>query len=99
MRNIMLLTMTTLMGLVDVNAGNLLEKFQSSNKARPKYTRHTDLVRVYRYSSHARALEAQKRAYRSSAIKNAEVFSGRNAIINRKPYDTIYRKEIPLYRK
>ena len=68
MRNIMVLTMTTLIGLVDVNAGSLLERFQSSNKARPKYTRHTDLVRVYRYSSHARALEAQKRAYRSSAI-------------------------------
>lgn len=91
--------MTTLIGLMDVNAGSLLERFQASNKARPKYTRHTDLVRVYRYSSHARALEAQKRAYRSSAIKNAEVFSERNAIINRKPYDTIYRKEIPLYRK
>lgn len=99
MRNIMLLTMTTLMGLVDVNAGGLLERFQSSNKARPKYTRHTDLVRVYRYSSHARALEAQKRAYRSSAIKNAEVFSGRNVIINGTPYDTTYRKNIPLYRK
>lgn len=91
--------MTTLIGLVDVNAGSLLERFQSSNKARPKYTRHTDLVRVYRYSSHARALEAQKRAYRSSAIKNAEVFSGRTAIINRSPYDSIYRKNIPLYRK
>ena len=95
----MVLTMTTLIGLIDVNAGSLLERFHSSNKARPKYTRHIDLVRVYRYSSHARALEAQKRAYRSSAIKNAEVFSGRNAIINRTPYDTIYRKNIPLYRK
>lgn len=88
--------MTSLIGLVDVNAGSLLERFQSSNKARPRHTQHTDLVRVYRYSSHARALEAQKRAYRNSARENERVF-GRGRTTSRRSYSPyiIYNKTFP----
>ena len=98
-KSIFVFLITLFVTETSINAKSILDRYNAGETPKLRQTKNTDLVSIYRYSSHARALEAQKRAYRSSAIKNAKVFSGRNAIINRTPYNTIYRKNIPLYTK
>ena len=70
---------------ISLNAKSLLDRYNSGNVPKLRQMKKTDLVSMYQSSSHARALEAQKRAYRSSAKANERVFSG--------------RKEHPKYKK
>ncbi len=69
--------LTILLGSIYVDASSLLDRF-NSGEGRPKLRqmKRTSVVELYTGSHHARALEAQKRAYRASAIKNQRTFGG-----------------------
>lgn len=69
--------LTMIFGSVFADASSLLDRF-NSGEGRPKLRqmKRTSVVELYTGSHHARALEAQKRAYRASAIKNQRTFGG-----------------------
>ena len=69
--------LTILLGSIYVDASSLLDRF-NSGEGRPKLRqmKRTSVVEIYTGSHYARALEAQKRAYRASAIKNQRTFGG-----------------------
>jgi len=66
---------------------SILERYNSGGGV-PKLRKmkQTDVVKMYRASKHASALDAQIRAYRNSAKENERVFSGKSAQKQKNPY-------------
>lgn len=84
-KSILVFLITLFVTETSINAKSILDRYNAGGTPKLRQMKKTDLVSIYQSSSHARALEAQKRAYRSSAKANERVFSG--------------RKEHPKYKK
>ena len=73
----------------------IMDKYNSGGVPQLRKMKKTDLASMYRSSSHARALQAQKSAYRESAQANQRTFGGTTARRSKKftipPY-IIYNK-------
>lgn len=76
-KSILVFLLTLFVTEISINAKSLLERYNSGSTPKLRQMKKTNLASMYRSSSHARALEAQKRAYRSSAKANERVFGGR----------------------
>lgn len=89
--------LTMLLGSIFAEASSIMDRF-NSGEGRPKLRqmKRTSVVEIYTGSHHARALEAQKRAYRNSARENERVF-GRGTTTSRRSYSPyiIYNKTFP----
>ncbi len=72
--NRVLILLTMCVSSVFVNANSIMDMYRSGGTPQLRKMKQTDVVKMYRASSHARALEAQKRAYAPSARANKRTF-------------------------
>ena len=96
-KSILAFLITLFVTETSINAKSILDRYNSGGTPKLRQMKKTDLATIYSSSSHARALEAQKRAYRSSAKANARVFGGRKEHPKYKsasPY-ILYQKTFP----
>ena len=96
-KSILVLLITLFVTETSINAKSILDRYNAGGTPKLRQMKKTDLVSMYQSSSHARALEAQKRAYRSSAKANERVFGGRKEHPKYKsipPY-ILYQKTFP----
>lgn len=90
--------LTIFVSLVSVNAkSTIMDKFNSGGAPQLRKMKKTNLASMYQSSSHARALQAQKNAYRKSAQANQRTFGGSSPQKSKKftipPY-LIYNKTL-----